>query len=144
MAEAILTRQQRMAHANALLESISRHGRRFFYYDRRQRVASFEIDLAGRLWFRDDYTWKRVYVAYSGWWRHFSHGGTMRRLVDDLATYIRTGERIWRGHFGPWPMHFCDGDLWSYGTDAMEALRSEIAASPCLRVAPTTPTRETA
>ncbi len=126
------TPRQRLTHANDLIAAVSRHGRRFFYDADRGRVARFEIDLAGRLWFRDDYTNRRVYVAYRGNWRKFSHGGTLRRLVESLAAYIRKGTPVPSGHFGPWAQWLCEGDLWGYGKPAMAALRAEIADSPCL------------
>lgn len=126
------TPRQRVAHANDLIAAISRHGRRFFYDADRGRVARFEMDLAGRLWFRDEYTNRRVYVAYRWRWRHFSNGGTLRRLVESLAAYIRQGAPVPSSHFGPWPQWVCDGDLWGYGKSAMAALRTEIATSPCL------------
>lgn len=130
------TKAQRLRHANALIGAISRHGRRFFYSQKHDRVSRFEIDIAGQLWLRDKHTWKRCYTAYRYNWRHFTEGGTLRRLIDALAVYIRTGVPIHRGHFGPWPAHFCEGDLWGYGAEAMTALRAEIADSPCLRPAP--------
>lgn len=125
------TPRDRLAHVNDLLAAISRHGRRFFYDPDRDRIARFEIDLAGRLWFRDDYTDRRIYIAYRGKWRWFSHGGTMRALVESLAAYIRQGKPVPAGHLGPWPEWYCEGDLWGYGRPAMAALRAEIAGLPC-------------
>lgn len=127
------TKAERLRHANELISAISRHGRRFFYNHENNRTAHFRIKLDGRLYFRDDYTDTLIYTAYRGRWRYFSHGGNMRRLVDDLATYIRTGERIWRGHFGPWPGWRAGGDLWFYGPADMAALRQEIDGNPALR-----------
>jgi len=125
-------RRVRLSHANELVAAVSRHGRRFFYYEKGNRVALFEIDLAGRLWWRDEYTDARVYVAYRQRWRKFSNGGTLRSLVEALARYIREGTPIHSGHFGPWPEWYCDGDLWGYGKEAMAALRAEIAGAPCI------------
>lgn len=127
-----LSKAERIADANYLLLTISMFGRRFFYSHRHNRVARFEMTIDGKLWFRDDYTDKRIYVAYRGRWRHFSHGGTMRRLIDDLANYIRTGERIRAGHFGPWPEYICDGDLWGYGKETMETLRTAMWPRDCV------------
>lgn len=127
------TKAERLADANELILQISMHGRKFFYSPLRNRVARFEISLDGKLWFRDDWTGGRVYVAYRGRWRNFSHGGTLRRLVEDLAAYIRTGERISSAHLGPWPEWVNGGDLWGYGSDAMEALRDAAQALDCVR-----------
>lgn len=127
------TKRQRLAEANRVIAAIARHGRRFFHDQRHDRVSRFEIDLAGRLWLRDKYTWQRVYVAYRYQWRHFSDGGTLRGIIEALADYIRTGTPIAGGHFGPWPQWYCDGDLWGYGADAMVALRAELAGSDAIR-----------
>ena len=122
----------RLDEANELIRHISRHGRRFFYSRQFDRVARFEMGLDGKVWFRDEYTDKRVYLAYKGRWRGFTNGGTLRRLVEDLYRYIRTGQQAPRVHLGPWASWVCDGDLWGYGREAMDALRLETAGSPCL------------
>ena len=127
-----IKKAERLADANYLILQVSMFGRRFFYNARHNRVARFEITIDGKLWFRDDYTDKRVYVAYKGRWRNFSHGGTCRRLVEDLAKYIRTGERIPAGHFGPWPEYLCDGDLWGYGKETMARLRNAMSPRDCV------------
>lgn len=128
--EAGMAKRQRLGEANAVLVAISQRGRCFFAHQ--GRVSRFEIDLAGKLWLRDKYTWKRCYVAYRYRWRHFSDGGTLRRLVDALANYIRTGHRIPGRLFGPWPESYCRGDLWGYGKAEMAALRAELASSPAV------------
>jgi hypothetical protein len=124
----MLTKAERMAHANDILLSVSRHGRRFFYCPRADRVARFEMDAHGCLRFRDEYTDRVIRLVKGGKWRGFNNGGTLRRLVEDLAEYIRTGEKI-RNHFGPWPEWICDGDLWGYG-ESIKQVRSEIGANP--------------
>lgn len=126
------TKAERLADANYLILQISMFGRRFFYYERGNRVARFEYSIDGKLWLRDEYTDKRVYVAYRGNWRNFSNGGTLRRLIEALALYIRTGERIPAGHLGPWPDHYCDGDLWGYGKEEMARLRGAAWSRDCV------------
>lgn len=127
-----LSKDQRLEEANALIRAMSDVGLRFFYDKRHDRVARFELTIDGRLWFRDDHSDKRIYVAYRGRWRMFSHGGTMRQLVDGLAEYIRSGKRVSAGHFGPWPQWICEGDLWGYGEEAMAALRATLAGNDCI------------
>lgn len=128
-----MDKNERLADANYLILQISMTGRRFFFSQTHNRVAKFELTMDGKLWFRDDYTDERIYVAYKGRWRHFSHGGTMRRLVEDLGEWIRTGKQIGPGHFGPWPDYICgDGDLWGYGLDTMLALRNAIRPRKCV------------
>ena len=108
-------RALRLSHANELLRVIASCGRRLFHYE--GRVGQLEQDVRKRLWFRDHYTAKRVYTAYRGRWRHFSGGGTNQKLVMALCRHVRTGERVHRAHFGPWPGWVCGGDLWGYGED---------------------------
>lgn len=140
----LLSKHQRLDEANAVIRAMAGVGRRFFYNERHDRVARFELTLDGRLWFRDDYADKRIYVAYRGRWREFSHGGTMRRLVDALAEYIRSGKRIAAGHFGPWPAWVSDGDLWGYGDEAMASLRAALAENDCIARKPEAPVAEAA
>jgi len=128
------TKHERLEDANYAILQISMLGRRFFYNEKGNRVARFELSIDGKLWFVDDYTGKRVYTAYRGGrWRNFSHGGTMRAIIEALAEYIRTGARISSRHFGPWPEYYCEGDLWGYGKEAMAMLRNILRARDCIR-----------
>lgn len=138
------TKAHRVAEANKVILAISNHGRRFFYYGPggessrdvnlpdfpEGRVARFEVGAGGRIWLRDDYTWRPVYVAYAYEWRHFSHGGTMESIIRALHQYIRTGEPM-RGHLGPWPA-WLGGDPWGYGDEAMAAVRAEARLSDAM------------
>ncbi len=110
-----MTKAERLERANKLLVTIGSYGRHFFTQE--YGVAQFELDDRGRLWFRDHYTRKRIYVAYHGRWKHFTGGGTLRALVEALCDYIRYGDPVPPGHFGPWPEYLCDGDVWGYGKD---------------------------
>ncbi len=120
------SKEVRLAEANDVIAAISRHGRRFFYSAEHDRNSRFEMDSRGKLWLIDKYTGRRVYVSYTGEWRAFSDGGTLRRLIEALANYIRSGEKMPSSHFGPWPDWFCDGDLWGYGAEAMAQLRTDL------------------
>lgn len=151
-------KQARAAEANRVVEAISNHGRRFFYCGPGSdpseggarakkcpegRVARFEVDERGAIWFRDDYSWERIYVAYEGRWKRFSHGGTLKSLVQALRDYIRTGEPIAPGWFGPWDEWIARGDLWGYGVEEMERLRAVIRTLPAV-AAPRAPEPATA
>lgn len=127
-----LSKADRVTEANRVIESISRHGRRFFYCAAQVRTAHFILGARGQILFVDDWTGKPVYVAYRGNWRQFSHGGTMRGLVEALAEYIRSGAQIPAGFLGPWPKWICGGDLWGYGGSAMAALRAETVGMPAI------------
>lgn len=60
--------------------------------------------------------------------RRFSEGGTLLSLCMALRDYILHDKPIPMGHFGKWPEHLCGGDLWGYGFDEMEKVRSEVTA----------------
>lgn len=119
-------KQERLEKANAVIQAISRHGRRFFYYDKTGAVSYFKLDERGRIWLVDKYTQKPVYVAYRYHWHRFTEGGTLRALIEALRDFIRTGEQISSGHFAGYPGWFAPGDPWGYGTEAMEAVRVEV------------------
>jgi hypothetical protein len=130
--------QQRIEIANRILRVIAAHGRRFFSQDSDQsvrmenpRVSQFEI-IKGRLWFRDKYTDKLIFVHFEPrWrsrWRGFSDGGTLRSLVEHLRDFIlKKVDRVNIKYFGPWAEYVCGGDLWGYG-DEMGTVRGQIAA----------------
>lgn len=129
------TKQQRLGHCNLLLQVIARHGRRFFYNAKHDRVASLELDARGRVWFIDDYSGQRVYTHRTTWtnkWRGFSHGGTLRDLIEALRDYIISGEPLRRGYIAT-ETSWSDGDIWGYGPEAARAVRGEAYAIPMFR-----------
>lgn len=126
-------KRERAEHANAVIEAIARHGRRFFRDRESGRVSHFEIDYrTGMLWWRNSWGDKRVYILRDGEWRGFHNGGTLKALVSALRDYIRTGVPINAYHFGPWHNWSDDDDLWGYGRDAIRALRCDIAGNPAV------------
>ena len=120
----------RLSSANAVIAAIAAHGRRFFHH--KGRFAALGIDVHGHITHTDEYSDKTFRITNPRAWNGFSHGGTMRSLIEALADYIRTGEPIDRDHFGPWPDDFCRGDLWGYGKDAMEAVRAALSGNPAV------------
>lgn len=116
-------KEARVRVANAFIEVISNRGRHFFRYIDRETATSrgsrFELDAHGRIWFVDAYRGARIYTHHPGRWRGFTNGGTMRRLVEKLRDYIRTGEKP-RLALGPWPDWYADGDPWGYGEAMIE------------------------
>lgn len=110
-----MDKKRRMKYANMVIGQIADCGRKFFYH--RGNVSHFELDRRSRLWFVDGYEDYKICMV-KGWGnRGFSEGGTLKALVDDLVNYIRTGEKLSEGRFGPWPEWYCNGDLWGYGED---------------------------
>lgn len=136
-----LTKTERIRHANAVIEEISKVGRRFFWSERHGHVSRFDATDAGRLYLLDKCTNERVHLIADRPWPTFTEGGTLRRLIEDLADYIRTGKAINPRHFGPWPRWICDGDLWGYG-EAMGPLRERLLTSPAVAAPAARPAEE--
>lgn len=113
-------RQKRIDAVNQLVKVIGSHGRKFFNYQ--GRFALIEIDARGRVWWSDQYSGKRIYTHYNGRWKGFTNGGTLKDLVIAFRDFVSNGKPVAAWHFGPWPQHLCDGDLWGYGED-MSAVR---------------------
>lgn len=118
---------QRLADANALIKIISDHGRRFFFYrdkdSGKERVSYFLFDNGGRVRYVDEYSGQIIFPYKTGFgnrWRGFSHGGTLRYLVEALADYIRVGDQLHRESMGPQMSY---GDMWGYGDEAIAAVR---------------------
>lgn len=126
-------KQERAEHANQLIAAIARHGRKFFYCESKNRTASMEVDSRGKVWFIGDYTGNRIYTHHEGRWRGFSHGGTLKLLVQLMRDYIRTGEQIRLHSIAP-NRGQMDGnrDMWGYGAEACAALKAEVAALPII------------
>lgn len=123
--------QHRTETVNAIIRVIGSHGRRFlsensdrFHYVENPFFAHFTVDKRKEIWFVDRYTRNPILVRHQDW-PGFSDGGTLRGLVEHFAAYIRGGSEINMRAFGPWPDHYCGGDLWGYGDD-MQKVREEI------------------
>lgn len=112
----------RLQKVNKLIREIADCGRRFFYSKSNNRYAQMEIDKNGKIWFIDDYTGKRIYTHCIKW-KGFSHGGTLKGLIELFRDYIGHNKQINPANFGPWPDWCCGGDLWGYGDD-MEKVRN--------------------
>ncbi|KFJ13054.1 hypothetical protein DR66_4064 [Delftia acidovorans] len=123
-----MSKAERLGHANALIEIISRHGRRFFHNRESGAIARLELDARGRVWLIDEYRGARVYVAYRGRWRGFTHGGTLQNLVEALHHYILRGELLHPEYIAPSRMDPKNGDIWGYGAEAAAAVRAEAHA----------------
>lgn len=128
------TKQDRLNHANQLVQVIAKHGRRFFYSAEKNRTAEFKLDERGRVWFVDDYTGKTIFTHQCGLhsrWRGFTHGGTLRALVEAIRDYIMHGEKLSIGWLGP-ERSFTNGNIWGYEPDQMAACRAEALMLPII------------
>lgn len=126
MSSNIEIKLQRLEHANELIKIIAAHGRRFFFSDHTGRTAEILIGPRGRVWFVDEYTGKIIYTHKTTWtnkWRGFSHGGTLRSLVEMMRDYIVTGRPIPAFYLGPERNQLTNGNIWGYEPAAMQAVR---------------------
>jgi hypothetical protein len=108
---------QRAGHANALIQIISDHGRRFFFCRSTGRVA-YLILKGGRVYLVDDYTGATIYThktSFGNGWRGFSHGGTLRNLIEMLRDYIVHGTLLHPSYIAQ--------DCWAYDASAVLAVR---------------------
>jgi hypothetical protein len=129
-----MDKQTRTEHANELIRVIAKHGRRFFYNAQHDRTARLEVDERGKVWFHDDYSGKRIYTHKSGFssrWKGFSHGGTLRSLVEAMRDYICTGQTLPPGWIGL-ERHFTVGNVWGYAAADMAACRAEALVLPII------------
>lgn len=119
--------RERAQHANTLIRLIGSHGRKFFWSVAHQQFASIEVDDRGRVWFIDDFTGVHILTTKSLFgrsdrdWTGFSHGGTLRSLVEAMRDYIQTGRKI-----GFWRIASYSStgfDYWGYGKEASYAVR---------------------
>ena len=130
------TKQQRAEHVNSAIRIIADHGRRFFYSQASNRYASIEVDARGKVWFIDDYSGKRIFThptTFGGRWKGFSHGGTLRNLVEAFRDYICTGKQINPAYLGLERQNTTDGNIWGYDGSSMLAVREQAGALPVFR-----------
>jgi hypothetical protein len=142
-------KEERLAHANALIQIIASHGHRFFYLETvsaraavLHRVSGYtggnisQLELRrGKVFFLDSYSGKAVYTHKTTWanrWTGFSNGGTLRSLVENLRDYVLTGT-----HLSPWKIGLPrtkDGSLanntWGYEESALQKVRDAAFALP--------------
>lgn len=109
------SKEERAKLVNQLVKVIGDHGRGFFR--KGENYARIEVDERCRIWWVDDWTQKRIYTHTNHRWLKFSHGGTMRNLVERFRDFVAAGKLLPAHIFGPWPDYLCGGDLWGYGDD---------------------------
>lgn len=123
-----LARLERLQHANDLIKAISEHGRRFFWSERDKRLARLEMDERGKLWWIDNYRGTRVCVERFGGhehrWQGFSHGGTLKRLVQMMRDYVKNDTPI-----SSW---YIAQDCWGYSPEEAAACREKAISNPAI------------
>jgi hypothetical protein len=129
-----VSKAERVEHANQLIQVIARHGRRFFYDQKSDTTARLEVDHRGKVWFHDHYSKARVYThpaTFGNSWRGFTHGGTLRQLVEDMRDYVMTGRQIWISSLGP-QRNSDQSNIWGYEELAMAKVRKEGSLLPII------------
>ncbi|WP_163830751.1 hypothetical protein [Spartinivicinus ruber] len=130
-------KHQRLEAVNELIKVIATCGRCFFSEngDKLNKVenpfiSTMEIDSRGKVWFTDSYTRKRIYTHYQYDWKGFTHGGTLKRLVEFFRNHITRGVQIRSDYFDPNGSYIGEHP-WDYGDDILivkeAALRLGIA-----------------
>lgn len=130
------TKQERVEHANQLIRIIGSHGRRFFYYAKDTRYARFELR-NGRVYFIDDYSDRAIYTHRTGFtshWRGFTHGGTLRALVEDMRDYITDGTPVpaWKIVIKQLGASGLEGNVWGYDVESAQAVRAAAYQLPII------------
>ena len=127
MSKARAARIERIKHVNDLIKVIGSHGRRFFYNTMADRFARMEMDAKGKLWWVDDYQGTRVCIekmgGYETRWQGFSHGGTLKSLVQDMRDYVKRDEALSLWKIAP--------ECWGYGEEAAKATKKQASDLVC-------------
>lgn len=124
------TKNERVNHANELIKLISTYGRKFFKDG--DYTASLEIDKNGKIWFLDSYTRRRIYTHYSGDWRGFSSGGTLRNLIIMMRDYIRSGRTLPLYYIAPLRNRDDGSNIWGYEQSEANKLRDKAILLPII------------
>jgi hypothetical protein len=133
------TKQERLRHANDLIRVIGSHGRRFFYNKERDTFARLDLR-NGRVWWIDDYMGSEVFTHKTNFgnkWRGFSHGGTLRALVEDMRDYIMSGRTIerWKIVIQQLGADDLTGNIWGYDVEGAQAVRAAAYELPIVDAA---------
>jgi len=104
--------QQRLDKVNKFIRHIGDRWRRFFRY--KERHALMELDDRGRVWFVDDYHGERNYTHRNARWRGFSHGGTLKSLVNVFRYHIKKGYQLHHLYFDPGRFRGLGTPPWGY------------------------------
>lgn len=129
------SKDERLKHANHLISIIASCGRRFFFDGKTEGVAYMHRSPTGKIYFFDARTWTLIYThrtSFPNKWRGFSHGGTLRELVEMMRDYISKGTQIDEWYLG---MQRDDGtNAWGYQQEDIERVRSAAKHLPIIKM----------
>jgi hypothetical protein len=114
----------RLENVNSFLKVIAGCGREFFKH--KDFISYFEVSPAGKVFFIDYYTRKRIYTHHNGRWNGFTSGGTLKSLIEFLRDHIVKNTKMRISYLDP------NNNYWGYEDEALmvvkkEALRLNIA-----------------
>lgn len=123
-----LLKQERLDECNFLIEQISKHGRKFFNYQKQKgRTSKLELGFQERVYFIDGYTGKRIYThrRYCRW-NGFTEGGTLKSLVEAMRNYITFGDKIRFSSICAPDFYGDGGNVWGYENSEADKLRESV------------------
>lgn len=129
-------KQSRAEQVNQVIRIIGNHGHRALYNERLGTYAKVEVDPRGRVWLHDESTRARIYVHPTPWensWPGFSHGGTLRGLIEAFCEFIRTGVPVSPYFLGLERQTSEGGNVWGYDDVSMQAVRKLAGAIPVFK-----------
>ncbi len=110
-------RRERLHKANEFIGIIGSHGRRFFYNEKTNHLATIHVKNGG-LYLTDEKSGEHVYLHTSWLGRGFSHGGTLNQLIVAIKDFIVHDFKIHIDNFAP------ECNRWGYGEEALSAVAS--------------------
>ena len=116
-----MNKQQRLEEANKLIKSISSYGRKFF--SGKSGCASLGYGIKPRVFFTDAKT-SALIDTHEHEWIGFSHGGTLRVLIEYLRDYINEDEKVSIECICT--LRRDGSDIWGYGKVEAEKLVNEV------------------
>lgn len=115
-----IERARRLNTCNKFIKIVASHGRKFFKYNKR---VGFFLFSRGHVYWNCEYTQKSSCVSGRHWKNR--HGSTLRRLLKDLADYIRGNSEFPIYHVKRWPGQptSSEQDIWGYSAFEMRQVR---------------------
>ncbi|MEC6833013.1 hypothetical protein VXS06_14695 [Photobacterium toruni] len=122
---------ERAEHCNDLIKEIASYGRKFFYCQSNNKTAELLVSsLGGRVYFLDHKSSQLIYTHSSRTWNGFTHGGTLRALVESMRDYIMKGHHLNIDLICCKRIREEDGNIWGYESSEAIKLLETIKSNP--------------
>lgn len=134
---ALQMRADRCRAANEFIQAIAGCGRHFFRDRGAGHNGFLSLNPRGTIvWFHDDYTGQRINIAKEREWTGFSHGGTLKGLLQSIGRHVLTGSLLRHGYFQP-VMNNGFENPWGYEEDILlvgaAGIRLGVVSAPAER-----------